>query len=416
MQIVPSGRTFLINRPRRAAARGTPHELSGTIDHRLITTGGATRPTLRLQGLRVGMQRSIAIARVIGRLEPGGAQLGALRLSLALRAQGFESRVFAGEATLHGARLFRAAGIELEVWGREAGLQYSPSPAFAGWLRPRLAEADLVHAHMFGAWWAASEAVAPGAPLVASEHNAIRWPSEPRDAEMRRALCRVDAFFAHGPASRAEVLAHGLSPARLADGRSAIEPPARDPLPGLPLPRLVYAGRLHAEKGPDLLLEALALLERAPHTIMLGAGPLNRALRVRASGLGLGERVNFAGWRNPVGPWLRGATACVVPSRREAWSQTAVTAMANGVPVVGTAVEGLPVTLAEGRGELVAPEDPEALAAAIDRALAGELEIDLDGARSYAARFTAARVARLYADAYQRLLADRTAGARRLAA
>jgi glycosyltransferase involved in cell wall biosynthesis len=362
------------------------------------------------------MRRSIAIARVIGRLEPGGAQLGALRLSLALRAHGFESRVFAGEATLHGARLFRAAGIELEVWGRESGLQYSPSAAFADWLRPRLADADLVHAHMFGAWWAASQAVAPGVPLAASEHNSIRWPAEPRDAEMCTALRRVDAFFAHGPASRAEVVAHGLSPARLADARSAIEPPARDPLAGLPSPRLVYAGRLHAEKGPDLLIEALALVHRPPPTIMLGTGPLNGALRERAAALGLAERIDFAGWQSPVGPWLRGATACVVPSRHEAWSQTAVTAMANGVPVIGSAVEGLPDTLAEGRGALVPPEDPQALATAIERALAGELGVDLDAARRYAAAFDAPRVAGAYAKAYRGLLAAREAGARRLAA
>jgi glycosyltransferase involved in cell wall biosynthesis len=362
------------------------------------------------------MRRSIAIARVIGRLEPGGAQLGALRLSLALRAQGFESRVFAGEATLHGARLFRSPGVELEVWGRGSGLQYAPSAAFADWLRPRLAEANLVHAHMFGAWWAAGEALAPGVPLVASEHNAIRWPAEPRDGEMRSALRRVDAFFAHGPASRAAVLAYGLRPDRLIDGSSAIEPPARDPLPGLPSPRLVYAGRLHEEKGPDLLLEALALLEHAPHTILLGAGPLNRALRERAAELGLAERIDFAGWRSPVGPWLRGSTACVVPSRREAWSQTAVTAMANEAPVIGTSVEGLPVTLAERRGELVPPANPDALAAAIERALAGELDLDLDGARRYASRFTASRVALRYANAYRRLLADRASSARRLAA
>jgi glycosyltransferase involved in cell wall biosynthesis len=362
------------------------------------------------------MRRSIAIARVIGRLEPGGAQLGALRLSLALRAHGFESRVFAGEATLHGARLFRSAGIELEVWGRESGLQYAPSAAFADWLRPRLAGADLVHAHMFGAWWAASEAAPPGMPLAASEHNSIRWPAEARDAEMRRALHRVDAFFAHGPASRAEVLAHGLSPARLVDARSAIEPAARNPVAGLPSPRLVYAGRLHPEKGPDLLLEALALADRRPPTIMLGTGPLNGALRERAGELGLTERIDFAGWQSPVGRWLRGATACVVPSRHEAWSQTAVTAMANGVPVIGTAVEGLPDTLAEGRGALVPPEDPEALAAAIERGLRGELAVDVDAARRYAAEFTAPRVAQAYAKAYRRLLEARQAGARRLAA
>jgi glycosyltransferase involved in cell wall biosynthesis len=356
------------------------------------------------------MPRSIKVARIIARLEPGGAQLGALRLSQALRAHGVESYVLAGEATVHGARLYRAAGIELEVWGRAADLQYEPSKGFAVWLRPRLAGADLVHAHMFGGWWAASEAVAPTVPLVASEHNAIRWPGPPPQREMRRALRRVDVFFAHGPAAREDVLGAGLTPERLLEGRSAIESPAPRTVPGLPSPRLVYAGRLHPEKGPDLLLEALALLRPTPHTIILGTGPLAGPLRRRAAALDLDRVVHFAGWRIPVGPWLRGASACVVPSRSEAWSQTAVTAMGNGVPVVGTAVEGLPGTLADDRGVLVPPEDPAALAAALELAIAGRLEVDLDGARRYAARFSAGGVAAVYADVYARLLADVRSG------
>jgi glycosyltransferase involved in cell wall biosynthesis len=346
----------------------------------------------------------ISVARVIARLEPGGAQLGALRLSLALRSFGIESRVFAGEATLHGARLYRAAGIDLEVWGRASDLQYARSDAFADWLRPRLAGAHLVHGHMFGGWWAASEAARAGVPLVASEHNALQWPGEPPRVAMRRALERVDAFFAHGPATRAEVLALGFASERLIEGRSAIEPPAPEELAGLPNPRLVYAGRLHPEKGPDLLLEALAQLSDPPPTIVLGTGQSAQALRTQAAELGLEQVVSFPGWRSPIGPWLRGATACAVPSRWEAWSQTAVTAMANGVPVIGTAVEGLPETLGEGRGVLVAPEDPPALAAALERGLAGDLDADLDRARRYAQRFTPARVADHYARVYSRLL------------
>jgi glycosyltransferase involved in cell wall biosynthesis len=349
-------------------------------------------------------RRGVSVARVIARLEPGGAQLGALRLSLALRAFGIRSVVFAGEATLHGARLFRAAGIDVEVWGRASGLQYECSHAFADWLRPRLAGAQLVHGHMFGAWWGASEAAPRGMPLVASEHNAIRWPGEPRREEMRRALLRIDAFFAHGPASRTEALDLGLPRTRLIEGRSAIEPPAREARPGLPRPRIVYAGRLHPEKGPDLLLEALGLLSDPPATIILGTGPLARPLRVRAVTLGIDRIVTFAGWRAPVGPWLRGATACVVPSRCEAWSQTAVTAMANRVPVIGAAVEGLPDTLGDRRGVLVPPDDPAVLAVAIEDALAGRLAVDRERARRYAERLTAKRVADYYARVYARLL------------
>lgn len=35
-------------------------------------------------------------------------------------------------------------------------LQWTPEPAFADWLGPRLAPADVVHTHMVGAWWAAA--------------------------------------------------------------------------------------------------------------------------------------------------------------------------------------------------------------------------------------------------------------------
>jgi glycosyltransferase involved in cell wall biosynthesis len=81
------------------------------------------------------------------------------------------------------------------------------------------------------------------------------------------------------------------------------------------------------------------------------------------------------------------------------------------VPVVGTAVEGLPDTLADGRGVVVAPEDPRALASAIGAVLAGLCEADLDGARAYARRFGADRIAARYASVYRALArTDRAAG------
>jgi glycosyltransferase involved in cell wall biosynthesis len=223
-------------------------------------------------------------------------------------------------------------------------------------------------------------------------------------AELRHALARVDAFFAHGPASRATLLELGMSPARLIDATSAIEPAVLRPLADLPAPRLVFAGRMHHEKGPDLLVEALARLRDPVPAHLLGDGPLLPALRRRARRLGLGTRVTFAGWQPQVGRWLAGASVCVVPSRAEAWSQTAVTAMAHRVPVVATAVEGLPLTLAERRGVLVPPEDPDALASAIDAVLDGRAEVDLDAARRYAERFHPKRVAAHYAGVYRRLL------------
>src|SRR5688572_26254661 len=110
------------------------------------------------------------VARVIAKVEPGGAQLGVIRLINALRAQGVGSRLLVGEATLEGRRLLADAGLEFELWGGGGGLQYACSQRFADWVRPRRIGTDLVHAHMFGGWWAASQAVEAGLPLVASEH------------------------------------------------------------------------------------------------------------------------------------------------------------------------------------------------------------------------------------------------------
>ena len=75
--------------------------------------------------------------------------------------------------------------------------------------------------------------------------------------------------------------------------------------------------------------------------------------------------------------------------------------------MVGTAVEGLPVTLGEGRGLLVPPEDPEALAAALGAVLDGSARTDIAGGKRYAATFDAARIAGEYFSVYQDAL-DRT--------
>jgi glycosyltransferase involved in cell wall biosynthesis len=346
------------------------------------------------------------LTRVIARVEPGGAQLAVIRLTAALETLGVDSRLLVGEATPDGRRMLVESGADFELWRPDRGtLQYGCDPAFAAWLRPRLAGAEIVHAHMFGAWWAAAEALEGSVPLIASEHNAVRWPGRPRLDEMRRALARVDACLAHSDSAASLFRSLGLPARRLHRASSPIEVPTAHVTRRLPRPRLIFAGRLHPEKGPDVLIEALARLARPVPAYLLGSGPLARSLRRRAAALGLAETVALVGWQPRIGPWLSGAAACVVPSRHEAWSQTAVTAMAHRVPVIGTAVEGLPATLAESRGLLVPAEDPERLAGAMSAVIAGNVEVDLTGAQRYASRFTPEAVAASCLSVYTRLLA-----------
>lgn len=343
------------------------------------------------------------VVRVIGVLERGGAQLSALRLSAALRLRGLHTRLYAGDATPEGLALAAEFGVPVEAFAVEDRLQWVPSAGFAEWLRPRLAGADLVHAHMVGAWWAAAAVIPAGVPLVASEHNAVTWPYGDHSEVARQAVHRVDAFFAHGPAAADFARSLGVPADRLLEGRSAVAGLDTCELAGLPSPRVTFSGRLHPEKGPDVLVEALGLLPDSPAALLLGDGPLRGALTARIAALGL-SRVRLLGWVRAPASYVAGSTVHVVPSREEAWSQSAVIALGLGVPVVGSAVEGLPTTLGEGRGVLVPPEDPAALAAALGAILGGDGVPDPALGRRYAVLFAAEQIADYYAKCYRRLV------------
>jgi glycosyltransferase involved in cell wall biosynthesis len=192
---------------------------------------------------------------------------------------------------------------------------------------------------------------------------------------------------------------------------------ARSPVAGLyarrhdqaRVPRLTFAGRFCEDKGPDVLVEALALLRRDDLSVyLLGDGPLRASLIDRTRGLGLADRVFLQGWVDKPWTYIAGSAVHVVPSREEAWSQSAVLALGLGVPVIGTRVDGLAETLSNSRGLLVAPDDPTALADAISHVLAGHIALDRAGAMRYARQFTATRVASFYFAEYRAMLSEQS--------
>src|SRR5258708_13957485 len=221
----------------------------------------------------------MTIVRVLGPLEPGGAQLSTLRLTLALLRQGTATTLLAGDGTPAGRERAGHYGGRAQAY-RGAGavpvcsLQWEPATEFADWLAPRLRGADLVHAHMFGAWWAAAQVVPDHVPLVASEHNEMSWPGDDHTPQARSAGKRVGLFFAHGPAARAWAAEIGLDDGRLPRGPHSRVGLDAEPRPGLPSPRLTFAGRFSSDKAPDVLVEALAPLEDPPPAYLLADGPL----------------------------------------------------------------------------------------------------------------------------------------------
>ncbi len=136
---------------------------------------------------------------------------------------------------------------------------------------------------------------------------------------------------------------------------------------------LLFVGRLRIRKGVEVLLEALRELRgRVPGAVLkiAGDGEHRAALERKAAGLGLA--VTFLGTRDGsrVRALLAGAAALVVPSIYEGMPLVVLEAMERGVPVVASAVSGIPEVVVDGEtGWLVPPEDPEALAGALEEVL-----------------------------------------------
>lgn len=171
--------------------------------------------------------------------------------------------------------------------------------------------------------------------------------------------------------SQARFLAefYGVDPARIHVVPNGVAPEyylaPRAPEPG-PL-RLLYVGRLGAQKNVARLLDAMSLVTEPVRLRVVGDGELRAGLEEQAARLGLGDRVEFCGRLHgaELVDAYAGAQAFVLPSDREGMPLVVMEAMAAGLPVVATAVQGT-VELVEGVGLLPDP-NPRALAAAIDQ-------------------------------------------------
>lgn len=122
---------------------------------------------------------------------------------------------------------------------------------------------------------------------------------------------------------------------------------------------LVAVGRLHPQKGYDLLLSAFAQLQTTfPYLrlVIVGEGAQRLALEQQAAELGIGDRVNLVGFqRNPYS-YMRYATVFVLASRYEGFGIVLAEALTLGVPVVATDCPGGPhEILAAGRAGLLVP-------------------------------------------------------------
>ena len=235
-------------------------------------------------------------------------------------------------------------------------------------LRPRVVHTHLVHADVFGALAALGSA----SRLVSTKHNDDPFRTGPFRFVERLLTRRVDRVIAITealrrftvdrvglPAAKVEVVPYGLDELPAAWGSN----------PELDLPPdarvLLAVTRLVPQKGLDVAVAAFEIVrERHPNAalVVLGEGP--ERPRLRAAGVYLPGRVG------DVAEWYRRAELLVHPVRWEGFGLALLEAMLAEKPVVATRVSSVPEIVLDGdTGMLVPPDDPRALAAAIQALL-----------------------------------------------
>jgi glycosyltransferase involved in cell wall biosynthesis len=233
--------------------------------------------------------------------------------------------------------------------------------------------------------------------------DAIVVPSEP----MRQLL------LDYGISTRTQVIPTGLSADRyvLGDGarfRASYGIPADRPL-------LLYVGRVAHEKNIEFLLHSFVALRRARPDAMLaiaGEGPARVHLQSLAVQLGIASQMHFIGYldrERGLADCYAGADVFVFASRTETQGLVLLEALAQGRPVVSTAILGTASILQPGCGARVAPEKPDAFAQTVvdildDPQRAAKLSAQ---GRQYAQSWASANMAWRMAELYRELKQSR---------
>jgi phosphatidyl-myo-inositol alpha-mannosyltransferase len=357
--------------------------------------------------------------------DPGGVQVHVRELAEYLRAGGHEVLVLAPVRRRADESYVRPVGRPLDIRYNASNAPIDPRP----WSRRAVATElgrfgpQVVHVHEplspSTGMWATLEA---RAPVVATFHSAaarsrlfdLAAPVLRRVARriaIRMAVSESAAAFARARlGGRFEIVPNGTDVSRFADARAA------DLGGGA---KILFVGRLDARKGFPVALRAFSLLARDHddlRLIVVGDGPERDAVasltpEVRARVEMLGAVANEA-----LPTYHAACDVFVAPALSgESFGMVLVEAMAAGLPVVASAIEGYRDVVRDGvDGVLVPPRDPKALAAAVgaivdDPALGARLAA---GGRERAATFDWSQVGAQVLARYERAVAQGSASLR----
>lgn len=330
------------------------------------------------------------ILHVIPRLDPeaGGPTTVALGLVRALNeTAGVEAQIVTIRGHDHErlplpSRDRAAAYQSVPVWFLPASRlrirSFVPSLDFCRWLQRNIDGYDLLHLHYlfsFTTLCAGFLAVRRGKPFVIRPLGQLAaW-----SLEQRKVLKQIWASCVDRPLLRRATFIHATSEQELSDVKAfGVNTPVLILPPGVEShsPRgardgvtVLFLGRLHPKKRPDLALEMLALLLQMgidAKLIIAGQGDAQyeRVLRDRAERPDLRGRVSFVGFVEGDAKWelLNTAAVFVLPSHAENFGVAVAEAVASGCPVVLTREVDIAVKLEESGAALISEPTPAAFA------------------------------------------------------
>lgn len=332
-------------------------------------------------------RRRLEVALILPRLSGGGAQRTFLNLANHLKRSAFQPMVV----------LYRAEGVLLpelredvpvvELGCRGTGRSIIPLASWLSRATPDVVISTLLHVN--AAAILAGRLSRTGVPVVVRETNNFTAAGRPTGSLSGRIIRwtygKADAIVALSDGVRSDVarrysvdasrITTIYNPVDLEMIRSAHSADVAG-LPGWSdagsASRIIGIGRLVPQKGFDLLLRALARIERPWTLALLGEGADEEDLRRLAKELGVSDRVVFAGHvANPYS-YLSRADLFVLSSRWEGFGHVIAEAMVCETPVVATRCPSGPDEIIEDRvsGRLCAPNSVDALSEAIDEVLA----------------------------------------------
>lgn len=311
---------------------------------------------------------------VVDSLLAGGAERVAVELACGLDRSRYIPHVLVTRCDGPLRLSLEAAGVEFTILNRAKRFDR------AAWrLAKQLArECDIIHSHKFGSnVWSALLARRTRKPMIAHEHNFAAVSSRSRRLLDRFWIAPAAQKIVCVSSSVADtVRSHNVSAAKIVVVENGVRTQAAWPRAasrqelGLSESDFVVGitAVLRPEKAHEVLLDAAALMIHNGKKLRLcivGDGPRRAQLKAHAESLSIGADITWAGERQDAARFASAFDVAVLCSHWEGLPLSALEAMAAGVPLVATAVGGLPDLLSGDAGIVVSAGDSKALAEAI---------------------------------------------------